>query len=87
MEKENIEKCFAYIPTEERRHHRFNCKALSENCPGFEICSFYKSAEQNAADQNAADVLLCSLNEDRQNEIALKYHDGRMPWKKGEIEG
>ena len=87
MEKESIERCFAYIPPEERGRHRFNCKALTENCPGFEVCSFYKSVRQNAADRKAADVLLCSLNEDRQCEIALKYHGGRMPWKKGEIEG
>jgi hypothetical protein len=73
------ERCFAML-----RSGR--CGALSsDRCPGYFCCAFYKPFWLQKRDCAASDRRLCALPEEKQYEIANKYHKGGMPWR-GEFE-
>ena len=60
-----------------------SCNALSvEECIG-STCSFYKTIEQYNESCKNADARVASLNEEKQRELAVKYYNGKMPWRAG----
>ena len=58
-----------------------NCKALDvRRCIG-ERCSFYATtAQKNKLLENAY-KRLCELPVEKQMEYAVRYYDGKMPWR------
>ena len=69
------EKCFAMRINGE-------CSALTvKECRGYGRCAFYKPVWMHQRDHERIDVRLCALPQNRQQEIADQYHNGKMPWK------
>lgn len=69
------EKCFAI-------RKQGACGALTvKACVGYQKCPFYKPVWMYRRDQKRIDVKLCALPEEEQQDIADKYHNGKMPWK------
>ena len=67
------DRCFA--------KHGNACKALTVPCPGYTECPFYKPRWKQEEGIEKADARLRSLPFDKQEEIALKYYDGKKPWR------
>ncbi len=84
MKTKITERCFGFIPPEERNKKNEVCKALEGACPGFATCPFYKSAKQYGADRREAYKRLSMLPGKRQEHIALMYYRGKMPWRKND---
>ena len=77
-----LEACFAYIPADRAGGGYPNCMALTDMCPGFDKCAFYKSVSRNRADREKAYDLIRRKPYKEQRIIALKYYLGKMPWRK-----
>lgn len=60
-----------------------SCKALDleSKCPGSHKCPFYKPKWLVNKRKKAVFKRLESLPEYVQLEIAIKYYDGKMPWR------
>ena len=71
------EKCFAI-------RKKGVCGALNvKGCSGYEKCPFYKPVWMYRRGQEQIDIRLCALPQAKQQEIADKYHNGKMPWRGG----
>ena len=81
MKTKITEMCFAYIIPDKRSYSNEDCKALSCNCPGFDLCPFYKSFDKHRADQAAANEKLRKLPAEKQLKISAKFYHGEMPWR------
>ena len=55
------------------------CKALNEmNCIN---CNFYMTEEAKKTSDEKANKMLNNLPENHQADIAVKYYNGKMPWR------
>ena len=77
-----LEPCFAYIPADRAGGGYPNCTALTDMCPGFDKCAFYKSVSRHKSDREQAYGLISRKPYKEQRIIALKYYLGKMPWTK-----
>ena len=57
------------------------CKTLDvQRCIG-ERCSFYTTTAQKNKSLKNAYKRLCELPAEKQMEYAVRYYDGKMPWR------
>ena len=81
METKMDEVCYAYIPADQRGYRSASCKALVQNCPGFNVCPFYKSLNRHAEDVETAYRRIRSLPWALQKRIARIYYFDDFPWR------
>lgn len=81
MKTKTIDMCFAYIIPGLRSYSNENCKALSSDCPGYDLCLFYKSFDEHRAGRAAANARLRKLPMEKQLKISTKLYHGEMPWR------